>query len=183
MGGSVRGKYPTLLPDGSIKYKCYERKERDTIYCPVASFITSYARRDIIENSQAIRDYTLKKYGKDYYIYSDTDSIHCLKLSNDELKQFMDIDDFELGAYKMESTFKAGKYIRQKCYVEIGYDDKVNSTIAGLPKRLGKYINLDNFEIGFSILKDDPAYTDKKLTFVHVKGGVLLVPTDFTIKG
>ncbi len=183
MGGSVRGKYPTLLPDGSIKYKCYERKERDTIYCPVASFITSYARRDIIENSQAIRDYTLKKYGKDYYIYSDTDSIHCLKLSNDELKQFMDIDDFALGAYKMESTFKAGKYIRQKCYVEIGYDDKVNSTIAGLPKRLGKYINLDNFEIGFSILKDDPNYTDKKLTFVHVKGGVLLVPTDFTIKG
>ena len=89
----------------------------------------------------------------------------------------------ELGAYKMESTFKAGKYIRQKCYVEIGYDDKVNSTIAGLPKKLGKYINLDNFKIGFSILKDDPAYTDKKLTFVHVKGGVLLVPTDFTIKG
>ena len=182
-GASVRGKYPVLKSDGSIKYCCYSLKEHDTIYCPVASFITSYARRDIIENSQAIRDYTLKKYGKDYYIYSDTDSIHCLKLSNDELKQFMDIDDFELGAYKMESTFKAGKYIRQKCYVEIGYDDKVNSTIAGLPKKLGKYINLDNFKIGFSILKDDPNYTDKKLTFVHVKGGVLLVPTDFTIKG
>ena len=93
------------------------------------------------------------------------------------------IDDYELGAYKVESTFKEGKYIRQKCYVEIGHDGSINSTIAGLPKKLGKYINLDNFEIGFSILKDDPDYEDKKLTFMHVKGGVLLVPTDFTIKG
>ena len=42
---------------------------------------------DIIDNSQAIRDYTMKKYGVDYYIYSDTDSIHCLKLPEEELAQ------------------------------------------------------------------------------------------------
>lgn len=152
------------------------------MYCPVASFITSYARRDIIENSQAIRDYTLKKYGKDFYIYSDTDSIHCLKLSDEELKQFMNIDDFNLGAYKKESTFKTAKFIRQKCYIEIDEEGNVNSTIAGMPKRLGKYVNLDNFESGFSIKADDPDYEEKKLTYKHVKGGVILVPTDFTIK-
>ena len=148
----------------------------------MASFITSYARADIIRNSQAIRDYTLKNYGKDYYIYSDTDSIHCLKLSDDELKQFMNVDDFNLGAYKKESEFEKGKFIRQKCYIEVGYDGKINSTIAGMPKRLGKYVNLENFVSGFSIKADDTRFTEKKLTYKHVKGGVILVPTDFTIK-
>ena len=181
LGSSVRGKYP-ILEDDIVHYKCYDRKDRDTIYCPVASFITSYARADIIRNSQAIRDYTLKKYGKDYYIYSDTDSIHCLNLPEEELKQFMRIDEYELGCYKVESTFVKGKYIRQKCYIEIDKDGKINSTIAGLPKRLGKYVNIDNFVSGFSIKADDTNYEDHKLTYKHVKGGVILVPTDFTIK-
>ena len=181
LGGSVRGKYP-ILEDDVVHYKCYDRKDRDTIYCPIASFITSYARADIIRNSQAIRDYTLNKYGVDYYIYSDTDSIHCLKLSDEELKQFMKIDDYVLGAYKVESTFVKAKFIRQKCYIEIDENGKVNSTIAGMPKRLGKYVNLNNFISGFSIKADDPRYEEKKLTYKHVKGGVILVPTDFTIK-
>lgn len=124
----------------------------------------------------------MKKYGKDYYLYSDTDSIHCLKMPEEELSQFMQLDDFELGAYKVESTFERAKFIRQKCYIEIGYDGKVNSTIAGMPKKLGKYVNLDNFESGFSIKADDETYEEKKLTYKHVKGGVILVPTDFTIK-
>ena len=94
----------------------------------------------------------------------------------------MNIDDFNLGAYKKESDFERAKFIRQKCYIEIGYDGKLNSTIAGMPKRLGKYVNLDNFNAGFSIKADDPDYNDKKLTYRHVKGGVILVPTDFTIK-
>ena len=94
----------------------------------------------------------------------------------------MDIDDYKLGAYKVESTFIKGKFIRQKCYVEVAEDGKVNSTIAGCPKKLSKYINLDNFKVGFSIAANDPNYEDKKLTFKHVKGGVILVPTDFTIK-
>ena len=204
LGSSVRGKYP-VLEDDVVHYKCYNRKDRDTIYCPVASFITSYARADIIRNSQAIRDYTLKKYGIDYYIYSDTDSIHCLKLSDDELKQFMNVDDFNLGAYKKESEFVQAKFIRQKCYIEIEnitkdeYDEyvkkglinvyeednkyyKLNSTIAGMPKKLGKYVNLENFVSGFSIKADDTRFDEKKLTYKHVKGGVILVPTDFTIK-
>lgn len=110
------------------------------------------------------------------------DSIHCLKLSDDELKQFMKIDDFALNHYKKESEFIQAKFIRQKCYIEIDKEGNVNSTIAGMPKHLGKYVNLDNFESGFSIKADDPDYEDKKLTYKHVKGGVILVPTDFTIK-
>ena len=90
------------------------------------------------------------------------------------------IDDYKLGYWKLESTFKRGKYIRQKCYIEEDEEDKINTTIAGLPKKLGKYITFDNFKEGFEILADDEK--EHKLRFKHVKGGVLLVDTDFTIK-
>lgn len=176
----VRGKIPYLNEDGIVKYKLGEEEIRNAIYIPVATFITSYARRKTITTSQTIKDYTINKYGKDYYIYSDTDSIHLLKMDDEELKQFVDIDDFRLGAWKIESKFTRGKYIRQKCYIE-EYEDKLNVTVAGLPKKLGKYVNFDNFNKGMEILAND-IDKEHKLRFKHVKGGVLLIDTDFTIK-
>lgn len=178
---NVRGKYPRLDEGGVVRYELGEKEIRDSVYCPVASFITAYSRYDIITNSQAIRDYTIKTYGKDYYIYSDTDSIHCLKLSEEELSKIVEIDEYKLGAYKVESTAVRGIYIRQKCYVEEAPDGSLNTTIAGLPKKLGKYVNMDTFKKGFSV-KASEEDKDHKLTFKHVKGGVLLVDTDFTIK-
>ena len=176
----VRGKYPYLNEEGIVKYKLGEEEIRDSIYVPIASFITSYARYDIIKTSQAIKDYTINKYGIDYYIYSDTDSIHMLDMDEKELAQFVDIDDFRLGAWKIESRFTRGKYIRQKCYIE-EFDEKLNVTVAGLPKKLGKYVNFDNFKKGMTILESDTE-KEHKLRYKHVKGGVLLVDTDFTIK-
>lgn len=177
---NVGSKYPYLNEDGVVKYGNYPIEIRDSIYIPVASFITSYARNKTIRTSQAIKDYTLKNYGKDYYIYSDTDSIHLLEMSKEELSSFVEIDDYKLGAWKMESTFVKGKYIRQKCYIELGEDDKLNVVVAGLPKKFGNIINFDNFKVGFTTENID--IKEKKLTFKHVKGGVLLVNTDFTIK-
>ena len=69
----VQSKYPTLDDkEDKIKYKLYPEEIRNSVYCPVASFITAYSRYDIITTSQAIRDYTKEVYGEDYYIYSDT---------------------------------------------------------------------------------------------------------------
>lgn len=176
----VRGKYPYLNEDGIIKYSLYPPEIRDSIYIPVASFITSYARYKTITTSQKIKEYSKEKYNKDLYVYSDTDSIHCLFKDDSELKEIIEIDDYKLGAWKLESSFKKGKYLRQKCYIELGFDDKMNVTIAGLPKKLGDLITFDNFNIGFTTenIKTD----NKKLTFKHVKGGVLLVDTEFSIK-
>ena len=175
----VRSKIP-YLEEGVVKYKITDIEYRDPIYLPIATFITSYARRKTINTSQAIKDYTKEKYGIDNYIYSDTDSIHLLYMEHEELKQFVDIDDYRLGAWKIESEFTRGKFLRQKCYIE-EYNDELNVTVAGLPKRLGKYINFDNFTKGMEILAEEKD-KEHKLRFKHVKGGVLLVDTDFTIK-
>ena len=89
--------------------------------------------------------------------------------------------NYILGYWKLESKFKRGKFIRQKCYIEEDYEGNINVTVAGLPKRLGKYITFDNFKVGFTIPVSDTE-KDHKLTYKHVNGGVMLVETDFTIK-
>lgn len=168
----LRSKYPTLGDDDIIHYKITEPEIVDGIYLPAGSFITAYAREKTIRTSQAIRDYSLKKYGKDLYYYSDTDSVHS-GLSVEELKQFCEIDDVKLGAWKCEGNFTKAKFIRQKCYLE-EIEGNMEITCAGMPKQCYKYVEWDNFKTGFTC--------GGKLTYKHVKGGVKLVETDFTIK-
>ena len=171
----VVSKYPYIDEEtGIIKYKNYPEELKEPVYVAVASFVTSYGRAYIIRNSQRIRDYSIKKYGEDYYIYSDTDSIHTRITDTEYLKSFLDIDDYKLGALKIESKFVKGSYIRQKCYIEKMENGKMNVVIAGLPKKLADKINFHNFKREFS--------TGGKLVFKHVKGGVILADTTFSIK-
>ena len=181
-GTNPYGRKKTLeFIDGEVKNKITPLEKIKSYYLPMASFITSYARDDIIRSSQKLRDYTLEKYGEDYYIYSDTDSIHAESLTDEELKEIFDIDSYKLGAWDLEKRFTKAKFIRQKCYIE-EVDEKLETTIAGLPKSMGKYVNFDNFKEGFQILASDITKNEKKLRYVKCKGGVVLVETDFTIK-
>lgn len=82
-----------------------ETEKKDGIYLPIACFITAYARKKTIETSQAIKEYSINKYGKDMYIYSDTDSIKTT-LPVNELEQFCEIDDYKLGFWKNERNSK-----------------------------------------------------------------------------
>ena len=171
---NVLSKYPVITEDGSLEYDFYDPDIRKPIYIPVASFITSYARKKTIETSHAIKTYSINKYGIDKYVYSDTDSIHTTITDEEELKQFVDIDDVMLGAWKKESEYVKGKYIRAKSYIEMGYDGKLNTTVAGLPKYMGDLVTFENFNPG--------AKYHGKLVPKHVPGGVVLVDVDFTIK-
>lgn len=197
---NARQKYPYLDENGVVRFALLPEEEREPVYIPVACFITSYGRVDTIRTSQKIRDYSVEKYGKDAYLYSDTDSIHCMLNDEDleELKDVIFLDDYALGAWAKESDFDRALFIRQKCYVE-EENGKLNVTVAGLPKYLTPLITFENFKKGFSTegltlkqminLASKNGATDEqikklhhKLTYKYVKGGVILADTDFTIK-
>lgn len=167
----VQSKIPYLEGD-IVKYKLGEKTTKDGVYLPMGAFITAYARDKTIRTSQSIKDYSSKKYGIDMYCYSDTDSIHTI-LPIEELRQFCEIDDVELGKWKHESHFERAKFIRQKTYLE-EINGEIQITCAGLPQRCYDQVTWDNFKEGMKV--------DGKLTFTHVKGGVILKETEFTIK-
>lgn len=197
---NAQQKYPYLDENGVLRFGLLPPEKREPVYIPVACFITAYGREDTIRTSQEIRDYTMKKYGYDAYLYSDTDSIHCM-INDDDLDALKDdifIDDFALGAWAKESEFDRAIFIRQKCYIE-ETDGKLNVTVAGMPKYLTPLISFENFKRGFTTeglsftemvdLASKNGATEQeieklhhKLTYKYVKGGVILSDTDFTIK-
>ena len=175
-----------IIRDNQLHYMMMPTEERKPVYIPAASFITSYARKYIIETSQYIRDWSEKNKGYDAYVYSDTDSIHALLTTDDleQLKGKIRIDPYELGAWDCEATWTRGRFLRQKCYIE-EVDGEIHATVAGMPKKLSHLITFDNFNVGFTT----EAFTDeeigkkgRKLKYVHTDGGVVLMPTEFSIK-
>lgn len=195
-------KIPVMDRDGTLHFISTPKEKREAIYIPIASFITAYGRAKTIRTSQKIRDFSIAKYGKDAYVYSDTDSIKCLLNEEDlnELKSkgIINIDDYELGAWAVEEHFDRILAIRQKCYIT-EHNGECTPTVAGLPKYLAPLINMDNFKRGFTtkgmllpdlieMAKKNGATEEQlekihhKLTYKYVKGGVILADTDFTIK-
>lgn len=110
--------------------------------------------------------------GKMLLYIPDTDSVHTW-LTIDELKQFCDIHQTELGKWKHEGTFKRARFLRSKCYIEED-EKKLHVTCAGLSKKSFDKVTFENFKTGMVI--------GTNLKFKMVEGGTLLVKSDFTIK-
>ena len=114
----------------------------------------------------------------DLYYYSDTDSIHTGLTNENELRKILEIDDFELGKWKIENHFKRAKFIGQKCYIEEIYkndhETEIKVTCAGMPRQCYKDVTFENFNVGF--------ISSKKLVPKRIKGGVVLKETTFEIK-
>lgn len=179
-----RSKIP-YLDNNIVKYKLSELEERTAYYLPISIFITSWARDKTIRSAQAV-------YHR--FIYADTDSLH---LEGTDIPENLLISDTELGKWKIESTFKRGKYLRQKSYIEdvvtpvdeiekfkkenpeclhlVSKDSIINIVCAGMPKGCYKNVTWENFDYG--------SVFDGKLGVKHTDGGIVLVDTTFTIKG
>ena len=184
---SLYGKFSTgitatekipYFEDGKVLYRLGEEKEKEGLYLPIGAFITSYARNKTIRTANAIKEYSIEKYKKDAFIYSDTDSIKTT-LPLEELTKFCEIDPVKLGAWKYEGTARRSKFVRQKTYLEEIWSEKdqeweIQITCAGMPKDCYKYVEWKTFKEGFQC--------EGKLTPKHVKGGIILTPTLFTMK-
>lgn len=178
----VKSKIPYLDKNGIVDYKDGMPKQIDGIYLAMSSFITSYSRQRIIKAFEKIDDNYKKGISKAQAIYTDTDSLH-IKLNGESIETFLqncglDIDNTELGKFKIEEVFKKAKYLKTKCYMmeckephEKEYKKKV--TVAGMPESCHESVTFENFKIGTT-------YTGKQVP-VRVPGGVTYGDVDFTI--
>lgn len=128
------------LPNGNIVRRPYmggkRTKEGNMIYCPVGAYITSYARKRLLN---AIDN------NKDNFIYSDTDSIY---IKGDKAIG-MEIDPNKLGAWKEEFKFTKMTIINKKQYIVQKEDGSIKVACAGMPTHvMNKIKSFDEFYVG-----------------------------------
>ena len=169
------------------------------LYIPIASAITSHARCYTVRSANS---------NFDIFRYSDTDSIHVCPDKNNKVKGLI-IHDSDFGAWKLESKSEHSLFIRQKTYIEYS-NNEYEIKACGMPERSKilfaenlkgnkpdnkgilhtenkdiklsekerKFFTKDleprDFKIGFSV--------PGKLLPKVIKGGTVLIETDFTIK-
>lgn len=187
--GSSEVKIPYIDTDNIVhqKSKCLieevdtfngllkDDKDMEFNYTAIACFITAYARRVTIQAIQGVGG--LSKTSR--FCYADTDSIHII---GRDLPQ-IDIDDVRLGAWKHESDWTYAKFLRAKTYME-EINGELDVKCCGMPDNVKELVTKYNFKVGFKVLAADTTIDKKykKLMPKRVKNGIILAPTDFTIK-
>lgn len=197
-----------LKEDGVIGFKTVESHDKETVYIPCGSAITSASRDFTIRTAQA------NYYGtdKDGFIYADTDSIHC-NISRETLKN-VNVHPTNFCCWKIESNWDDAIFVRQKTYIEhITHEDEeliddpyYNIKCAGMPKRPKALLALSlsgkqEMTQGDKIIKAENEIEEKfinvkreltdfkiglkvpsKLRPKRIKGGVLLVDCDYNLR-
>ena len=195
--------------EDDVYYHIEEGEDKPPVFVPIASAITSYARRFTIR--AAILNE--RKYPNSFR-YSDTDSLHlCLPEGVEPVG--MRIDPTEFSCWKLEDEFEHSLFVRQKTYIEWtdspkNPEDRIyNVKASGLPDRgkdlliasiIGKQEDLDGiltingkrYDITFEesmFIQERRKPTDfvqglkipGKLKPKKIKGGCVLVNDNFTI--
>lgn len=151
-------------------------KDRELNYTAMACFITAYSRKITITAIQDVGG--LKKNSR--FCYADTDSIHIV---GEEIPSNIWVDKTSLGAWKYESNWSYAKFLRAKTYIE-EIEGGLEVKCAGMPDNTKQLVTKKNFKVGFKVLADDKTIDDKfkKLMPKFLKGGIVLIESDFTIK-
>lgn len=196
-------KFAYVKEDGVIGFVEVKQDDKDPGYIPAGSAITSYARNFTIRAAQK-NYHGINQRG---FIYADTDSIHC-DLAPDELVG-IPVHDKNFCCWKLESQWDDAIFTRQKTYIEHITHENLepidtpyyNVKCAGMPDKCKElfllsmegYVpkeddefttserqflitkrTLDDFKIGLKI--------PGKLLPKRIKGGVLLVDTDYEMR-
>lgn len=152
-----------FFDDDVLKFKTdLELSETNGVYVPLAMFVTSIGRWEIINNAQD---------NYNHFLYSDTDSLHLL---DEGQKIKLNIDEYRFGDWKIEEQAIRGKYLRAKLYIEELIDGTLSVRGAGMTEEIKKQVTFDNFKLGASF--------DGKKASKQIKGGVLIYNTTFSIK-
>ena len=192
-------KIPTIPDDEEegIEYPYDIGPDTKPVYIPIASAITSYARRFTV---------TAAVENIEYFRYGDTDSAH-LSCPKGYIPKGMTIDDSALSCWKIESETEHSIFVRQKTYIEwTGEDYDIKA--CGMPDRCKMLIaenlkgNLpfnDELFVGDKQIKLSPAEVEFMNTPIEIsdfrqgltvpgkllpkiiKGGTILQEVEFTI--
>ena len=113
-----------------------ESNVNSTVYAPVGCFITSYGRQRLIAAIKA---------NKENFIYSDSDSIY---VKGDAVG--LNVDEFELGAWKEEYEFNRINILGKKKYCVEKVDGTIKTVFAGCPDdaKNEQVKTYDDFKIG-----------------------------------
>ncbi|USL89527.1 DNA polymerase [Bacillus phage vB_BceP_LY3] len=179
----------------------------DPVYTAYASFVTAYAREELVNIAMSCYD---------RFRYCDTDSVHIEGTEiPDSIKHRIGKD---LGDWEAESEFKYAKFIRAKTYCEMVYakfeykkdrwgdivrvvkpctkkewleapeDERTlekNLKCAGMQKAIADTVDFDEFQIGLRIDPYNPAKPKwrgvGKLMPSQVRGGTLLRLRKFSL--
>lgn len=197
-----------LKEDETVGFIDVVANEKQPLYIPIGSAITSYARNFTIRTAQ------MNYYGKNKrgFIYADTDSIHC-DLDPSELKG-INVHPTNFLCWKLESYWDKAIFARQKTYIEhVTHNDGepveepyYDIKCAGMPETCKRLLNLslqhvtEEQVIQIEKERDKPFNEDErefilkpremtdfkigltvpsKLIPKGIKGGVLLVETTY----
>lgn len=144
--------------------------DTDTLFKPLASAVTAYARKNWID--------TVYLLGNDF-IYGDTDSVYFKNIKNSLriLKQSGRLHENDLGKWALDEEYgkeiKKGKFISKKNYL-IELENKLKLTCVGLSHKYHDQITFENFYIG-----GEPFQVKK---MVNIYGGKAMRETMFKIK-
>lgn len=155
-----------VLENNLVKYPVVKHEDRETIYIPVACFITAIGRFIIISSAQL---------NYKHFCYSDTDSIH-LNCDKEQIKlsSLLQLDPEKLGYFDLESQFKQATYLRNKTYALKLIDDSVKICAAGLKEESRAKLKFEDFDFGLVV----QGGASKSKT---VEGGVIIYENSFQI--
>lgn len=157
-------KIPYLDDEGVLRFESQEQPDRESVYVPMASFITSYARKQIVDSAQSVWP---------YFCYCDTDSVHLTAIPDGlDLNDYLDITDDKIGTWGLESYFSKAVFYRAKTYKE-EIEGKTMVKCAGLKSDIVKDLEFNDFEIGVVF---------EQLKSRQVKGGIELYIAPFEVK-